>query len=553
MCEQLHSCGDDAVDQAMALLRAGNAAAARDAIAGSETTAAVLDVLARADYLDLKFTSAVDTWERAYAAYRLTGDRLASIRVARTLAGMYFAIVGEPAVSMGWLARAQTLLDDEHDTAEQGWISLNAGMFEPDRNRKNELFRHAHALGRAAGDVALEVAALSYLGASLVHGGDLEVGMRMLDEALAAIAGDEVDDFCIVEEVFCQLFAACEHAHDVDRAEQWIRVGEAVAARRRLPAVSAFCRTHYGGVLTIAGRWAEADNALTEAARLWEVGHRSFLRAGALVRLAELRLRQGRFEEAEALLADLDPRAAVEAARPRAAVHLARGDKVLAREELDAALAALDEGSADTAALLELLVDIALGDNELVAASEAVSRLERLAERSRSEYVAAVAALARGRVCLATSTGDPRPCLRQAVNGFTRAGVPLESAVARFTLAQALASDRSDAAIAEARAALDVFEHLEAARHADAAAAFLRNLGVRPPARRSGRGPLTRREAEVLELLGRGLSNPQIAERLYISRKTVEHHVTNILAKIGLRSRAEAAAYAVRNPEPAWK
>ena len=71
------------------------------------------------------------------------------------------------------------------------------------------------------------------------------------------------------------------------------------------PAVSAFCHTHYGAVLTAAGRWPEAETALSEAVRLRGVGQRSALRRGALVRLAELRLRQGRIDDAAQLLAEL--------------------------------------------------------------------------------------------------------------------------------------------------------------------------------------------------------------------------------------------------------
>lgn len=101
-------------------------------------------------------------------------------------------------------------------------------------------------------------------------------------------------------------------------------------------------------------------------------------------------------------------------------------------------------------------------------------------------------------------------------------------------------------AVAEARAALESFERLDAARDAGSAAAFLRTLGASVRTSPRGAGALTRRESEVLELLGAGLSNPEIATRLFITRKTVEHHVGTLLAKLGLRNRAEAAAFAAR-------
>jgi DNA-binding NarL/FixJ family response regulator len=541
---------DELLVEGRAALRIGDAAGARRAferILAESTCGDAIEGIARAAYLEFDFRQAIDDWERAYATHRDGGDQVGAVRVARTLSCMYGVIIGDWAVAGGWLARAQTLLVGAVESSEPGWVALNIGMFEGDRGRKEERFREALEIAHRFADTDLELVTLGYLGASLVHADRTEEGMMLLDEALAAVAGSEVDDFFVLEEIFCQLFSACEHANDVTRADQWIRIGEAIAARRKLPAVSAFCRTHYGGVLTAAGRWTEAEVTLTEAVRLWGLGQRSMLRGGALVRLADLRVRQGRFEEAEQLLDGSGVAGEIEAARPLAAIHLARGQTALARDILERALAQVEPISTVAAPLLGLLVDVHLAANLPDEAEAAAEKLATCAARYSSHYLTAVAALARGRVGLATGSGDPHASLREALAGFARAQMPMELARSRLALASALVTDRPEVAMAEARAALEAFEQLQAARDVDAAAAVLRSLGIRGRTTRKDGALLTRREAEVLELLGLGLSNPEISDRLFISRKTVEHHVGNILGKLGLRSRAEAAAFTARS------
>jgi DNA-binding NarL/FixJ family response regulator len=196
--------------------------------------------------------------------------------------------------------------------------------------------------------------------------------------------------------------------------------------------------------------------------------------------------------------------------------------------------------------LLALLVDVRLAAGEIDLAGRSVERLTQLAENQSGQYLGALAALARGKLCVATGTGDARTCLHEALSTFARARLPMEAARTQLMLARALASTSPAVAIAHARDALEFFDRVQAAHDADAAAALLRSLGVPSRPGSKGTAALTRREAEVLELLGHGLTNAEIGSRLFISPKTVEHHVSRILAKLGVRSRAQAVAHTVR-------
>ena len=255
--------------------------------------------------------------------------------------------------------------------------------------------------------------------------------------------------------------------------------------------------------------------------------------------LAELRLRQGRDEEAERLLAGLDDEPVALAALVQ--LHLVRGDRALAQALLDR------RGEGDVEVLV-LRGAVALDAGDLDAAAAAAERLLESAGALAREDLRAEAALLAGRV--AAARGDAATAERElagATERFATLRFPLEEARARLALARVQAAGGSPLAVACARAARDAVERLGARRDADRAAALLRELGASGrSAVRGDRDELTGREREVLGLVAAGLSNAEIADRLVIAPKTAEHHVGRVLAKLGVRSRAEAAAHAVR-------
>jgi DNA-binding CsgD family transcriptional regulator len=535
----------------LAALRDGDAPNARRAfelaLAAEGESGELLERLGDALYLQREYAASASHYERAYATYRRERANQAAGRAARAVAQIAGNVFGDWAVQSGWFGRASTILEEAgEDAPERGWVLVIRAFPEPDPARREALLREAVALGRRFGDPDLEFEALAYVGGLYIMIDRVEEGLVLLDEALAAACAGELREISTVDSIFCGFFWACELVNDVPRADQWMRAAADLMRRRNV--VAAFCRAHYGGILTAAGRWSQAELELLEAARSFDRGMPA-RRAAAIIRLADLRIRQGRLEEAAQLLEGLEHHP--DAVRALAALHLARGDTALARDLLERATAGPDQvptvgESTMVGPLLALLVDVYLEDRRVEDAARTVERLDRVAGAQRGHYLKALAALAKGQVRVASGTGDARASLHDALEGFARVQLPMELALTRLAMARALSERSPEVAISQAKAALGGFERLEAARHADAAAALLRSLGA--PVRTGPKRPgaLTRREAEVLELLGAGLSNPEIGDRLYITRKTVEHHVGSLLAKLGLRNRAEAAAYATR-------
>jgi DNA-binding NarL/FixJ family response regulator/uncharacterized protein YlxP (DUF503 family) len=488
---------------------------------------------------------------RAYQLYRRRGDRRGAARVAMTIAMDSFHFRGETSVARGWQRRAARLLEGLPAGPEDAWLrvwdcelSLATGQ---DVARVREVASQAAAIGRALGDLDAEMMALAAEGLALVMQGAVEDGMRQLDEAAtAALSGDMVSPLAIGI-ACCHLVTACEIVRDFGRAAEWCERVREFCARVSWNVLSSVCRTQHAGVLMWGGAWSEAEAELEQAIRHL-AGARPSMQEQPLVRLAELRRRQGRFEEAEALVDRVDwhPHGWI----VRAAIALDRGK---AESAADHARRFLEQtptaNRTDRALAGELLLraELALGRAPDAATLE---HIQALAAGVGTDPLRASARNAEGLVAAARGQHErARGAIEEAIGLLARAGAPYEAARARVDLARSLlALHRAEAARAELGRAARTFDELGAAWDARGARALIdASLTERKTTTERPRpGGLSARELEVLRLMAEGLSNPQIAKRLVVSDFTVKRHVANILTKLDLPTRAAAAAHAAR-------
>ena len=537
--------GGDRCSEARRLLEAAQWEAAREAFEAAleqETTPDALDGLGLALWFLASIEEGIAARESAFEGY-LRADRCdEAARVAVWVSHQYL-LSGRASAARGWLARAERAVEGA-ECEGQGWVAV-------------ERARHAESLDECAGhaqramDLArqtdasdLEVFALSLLGRTQVRAGRLDDGMQLLEEAMAAASAGRVRNVHTLAEAYCNLIEASTSAGEWERAAEWCELVDTFAREHGTMPLLGACRTIHADVLVARGRWPEAEHAL-EAALEMHTRYVPAMGAPTVAAMAELRVRQGRLPEAEQLLAGREEHPS--SLRALAQLRIADGQPRVAAALLERGLDGAEGDAVRTTQLLAPLVDARLACEDTEGAEAAARRLADLAHSSGIRLVEARAAIAAARVQLAAGRAkEAAEPARRALAAFSRLAMPLDVGEARLELARALAVQAPELAQDEARTALAAFRELGASRAMDAASAVLRDLGEATGARPRTHGELTAREQEVLGLLALGMSNAKIAQTLVITEKTAGHHVSHILSKLGVRNRAEAAAYAVR-------
>jgi ATP/maltotriose-dependent transcriptional regulator MalT len=500
-------------------------------------TPEALDGLGVAARSQLDDETAFAAHEHGYCLAREAGDHLLAARLAIDLA-FDAAVFRGPAELQGWMERAGRLLKHVPEpTEELGIHTFMRASFalnvRHDPAEARRLAVEALEIARAGRSVDGEMICLSLEGLAMVAQGEVDQGMRRLDEATAAALGGEVADARIVQLICCHMIDACKRVRDFDRADEWCDRVEEIASRYDDREMFALCRVQYGELLVWRGAWTQAEAALNAVCRDFAKVRRSAF--DAVVRLAELRRRQGRVEEAASLVEQVREHRL--AGIVRAGLALDRGDAAVSAEEAERYLRRVGETDRfERVPALELLVRAKLALGDTAAAKRAAAELEATAAEADTASLRAGALVARGRVARAQGSPGAIEALDDAADLFRACGARFDAAEARLELAAALREHGRDdaAAIADAEARRELAE-------------------LDPPAPAGSLSPrnrdsLTAREREVLRLVAQGRSNEEIAAVFVLSVRTVESHVASVYGKIGVSgrtARAAATAYAL--------
>ena len=500
-----------------------------------------LELVATAAYMLGRTEEYLRVLERAYRAHLDGGHVVAAIRDAFWI-GVHLAQRGEMGGAGGWLGRAQRLLErDGSDRPESGYLLLPR-VFQQEAERDLEgaaaTAAEAAAIGERFDDLDLFALAAHEHGHLLIRTGRISDGLRLLDEAMIAVTRGELSPI-VCGIVYCGAILACQDAHDIGRAREWTAALTAWCdGQPDLVAFSGRCLVHRAQLLQRQGRWSDALEEADRAVDRCLAGENPAAAGEACYQSGEVQRLRGDFAAAEQAYREAS-RHGFEPQPGLALMRLAAGEPEAARAAIERIRAEASEPP-QLARILPAYVEILLAADALDSAREAAAELERLAEGEHGNALEATAAQARGAVDLAA--GDPSralPSLRTAAEIWQQFDCVYEIARVRELRGRACRElGDEESARLELEAAVEAYTRLGAA-HDLARAELL--LELTPAAEQHG---LTGRELEVLRLIAAGKTNREIAAELVISEHTVARHVQNIFAKLELRSRTAASAFA---------
>ncbi|MET9484102.1 AAA family ATPase [Streptomyces sp. NPDC006638] len=568
---------DDAPPEVLATLRPPDDAEVYPACAGGTKTSAL-------SYLDLMAEATV--------AARFGGDRERALAISKKAMRVLERDTDPLRAAWFWTQRSRLMQDL---TRGDGWQELATAQelvrgLPPSAVHADILVNIASwgALHRPGPD-ALAAATRAVEYAELVGAEFIELHARLTHGWLTADAGG-------IEEGLAEMYAVRDRAAEigavgiigragtnlpstleaVGRSAEAVTAAElaiAVCHQRGLANSESWVRGNLAQSLTSLGRWTEADRVLDEAAALALSRKTRGLIAD---RRAELALRRGDLAEARSQVDaarafygthDPQPQHSISLSRMAMSVAARQGRLADAREEFRQAVGRGFPPGTQRYALPLLCAAVAMEAGALGLPGAAEGRARTLAAvRAEAKRLPTIVPVwqAYGLLLdaeLARAEGRTTPDLwGRAAVAFEQTGRPYETALAQCGWAAALLdahADRSAAAGPLARAhalaaglgARPLAEETEqlAARarialDADPGRAALTGADT-DPVRALG---LTPREQDVLRLVAAGHTNRRIAEELYISPKTASVHVSNILGKLGVSGRTEAAATAHR-------
>jgi DNA-binding CsgD family transcriptional regulator len=553
-----------------ALAHAEHAATARERVAASPV--AHHELLARASEIAYFATASARAVDLAQAAIDSAGTDLDDVTAARyyTLLGRHEWGHGRSQPAFDAYRKAASLLPTDPPTVELALILAEEArlLMLVSRHRESEArCNEAIAVARAVGARAVEGHAMNTLGCCRSGLGYADEGIDLLRQSIAvAIEVGSPNDLDRGYTNLC--YALVEWAH-FDEATTLL--DESLAAGRRMgfPRVNGVSSNTVGALISL-GRYDEAE------ARIAETGPRGVGICGVAPELtpAAIAILRGQLDNAAQLLAEADEASAqLSDVQTRGAYHMTAAALDLERGLADDAYAhvelalATTEGTDEASFAPDMCVlgVRALADG-LAEARARGRRVENLGDRA-AELVDRATRLVASRdadgrrppprairavaTCVAEqsrlSQSDPL-LWAHAVELWDASGEPYEAAYCLWRQAEALLENRAgrreatdclQAAFATASriGAIPLRTHIEQLAQRARITLSLSLLPVSSPASSLG---LTPREMEILGQLADGLSDREIAEALFISKKTASVHVSNVLHKLDVTNRVEA-------------